>query len=108
MLIDDKSASASEIVAACLQDHGRATVVGQRSWGKGTVQNVIPIEAGKSLLKLTIASYWRPSGKNIHRTSKDADDWGVKPNDRCEVKLDDTEQARWALIATQARSRDRR
>ncbi len=94
VLIDDRSASASEIVAACLQDHQRATIVGQRSWGKGTVQNVIPLEGGKSLLKLTIASYWRPSGKNIHRTSKN-DDWGVTPDADCEVKLDEGQQARW-------------
>ncbi len=103
VLIDDRSASASEIVAACLQDHHRATIVGQRSWGKGTVQNVIPLEGGKSLLKLTIASYWRPSGKNIHRTSKD-DDWGVRPDPGCEVKLDESQQARWFQ---QQRQRDR-
>ena len=91
VLVNDKSAGASEIVAACLQDHGRAAVVGQRTWGKGTVQSVIPLEGGKSLLKLTIASYWRPSGKNIHRlsTSQDEDEWGVTPDPGCEVKLDE-------------------
>jgi carboxyl-terminal processing protease len=95
VLVNDKSASASEIVAACLQDHGRATVVGQRTWGKGTVQSVIPLEGGKSLLKLTIASYWRPSGKNIHRlsTSQETDEWGVKPDPGCEVKLDEKQTA---------------
>ncbi len=88
VLVNDKSASAAEIVAACLQDHHRATVVGERTWGKGTVQNVIPLEGGKSLLKLTIASYWRPSGKNIHRssTSQATDDWGVQPDPGCEVE----------------------
>ncbi len=98
VLVDDKSASASEIVAACLQDHGRATIVGERTWGKGTVQSVIPVEGGKSLLKLTIASYWRPSGKNIHRmsTSKETDEWGVKPDAGCEVKLDEKERTAWA------------
>lgn len=91
VLVNDKSASASEIVAACLQDHKRATVVGERTWGKGTVQNVIPLEGGRSLLKLTIASYWRPSGHNIHRleSSQDGDEWGVKPNAGFDVKLDD-------------------
>ena len=95
VLVNDKSASAAEIVAACLQDHGRATVVGERTWGKGTVQNVIPLEGGKSLLKLTIASYWRPSGKNIHRlsSSKEGDEWGVKPDAGCEVKLDERQRA---------------
>jgi carboxyl-terminal processing protease len=90
VLVNDKSASAAEIVAACLQDHSRAAIVGQRTWGKGTVQNVIPLEGGRSLLKLTIASYWRPSGKNIHRlqSSTDEDEWGVKADPDCEVKLD--------------------
>lgn len=95
VLVNDKSASASEIVAACLQDHERATIVGERTWGKGTVQNIIPLERGRSLLKLTIASYWRPSGKNIHRlsTSSEADEWGVSPSPGGEIKLDDKQEA---------------
>jgi carboxyl-terminal processing protease len=90
VLVNGQSASASEIVAACLQDHHRAKVVGERSFGKGTVQNLIPVEAGRSSLKLTIATYWRPSEKNIHRlsTSKDDDPWGVQPDEGGEVKLD--------------------
>jgi carboxyl-terminal processing protease len=93
------SASASEIVAACLQDHKRAIVVGERSWGKGTVQNVIRLEGGKSALKLTTASYWRPSGKNIHRSENATDDqdWGVRPNKGFEVKLDSEELERLLL-----------
>jgi carboxyl-terminal processing protease len=91
LLVNGHSASAAEIVAACLQDHHRAAVVGVRTWGKGTVQNVIPMEGGRSLLKLTIASYWRPSGKNIHRleSSEETDEWGVKPDVGNEVKLDE-------------------
>jgi carboxyl-terminal processing protease len=82
VIINHFSASASEIVAACLQDHHRATIVGERSWGKGSVQNVIELENGASALKLTTASYHRPSGKNIHRFpgAKDSDDWGVMPD----------------------------
>jgi carboxyl-terminal processing protease len=97
ILVNSKSASASEIVAACLQDHARATIVGERTWGKGTVQNVIPLEGGRSLLKLTIASYWRPSGKNIHRlsSSQETDEWGVKPDAGGEVKLDEKQSAQW-------------
>jgi carboxyl-terminal processing protease len=96
VLINGFSASASEIVAACLQDHGRATVVGQRSWGKGTVQNVIKLEGGRAGLKLTTASYWRPSGKNIHRSSdaSEEDDWGVRPDEGLEVVLTDEEADR--------------
>ncbi len=91
VLTDRFSASASEIVAACLQDHGRAIVIGERTWGKGTVQNIIRMEGGKSALKLTTASYWRPSGKNIHRgkNADEDDDWGVQPNDGFEIKLTD-------------------
>jgi carboxyl-terminal processing protease len=72
-----------------LQDHERAVVVGERSYGKGSVQNVIPMEKGQSALKLTTASYWRPSGKNIdrHPDSKETDEWGVQPNKGFEVKL---------------------
>ena len=89
VIVDRSSASASEIVAACLQDHKRAVVVGQRTWGKGTVQNVIDLEGGKSAIRFTIATYWRPSGKDIHkrRNSKDSDDWGVRPDPGLEVIL---------------------
>ncbi len=82
VLINHNSASASEILAACLQDHGRARVIGERSFGKGTVQNIIPLEGGRSALKLTTASYWRPNNKNIHRRkeARDTDDWGVSPD----------------------------
>jgi carboxyl-terminal processing protease len=91
VLVDRYSASASEIVAACLQDHQRALVAGQRTWGKGTVQNVIPLEHDTSALKLTTASYWRPNGTNIHR-AEDAgenDVWGVRPAPELEVTLTD-------------------
>jgi carboxyl-terminal processing protease len=83
VLVNRYSASASEIVSAALQDHKRAVVVGERTWGKGSVQNVIELESGKSALKLTTASYHRPSGKNIHRfpDSKDSDEWGVMPDE---------------------------
>ncbi len=91
VLVDHLSASASEIVAACLQDHHRATVVGERSWGKGTVQHVFELEGGRSALRLTTATYWRPSGKNIHRTStsKPEDSWGVMPDPGGLVELDE-------------------
>ncbi|MBD3671920.1 MAG: S41 family peptidase [Planctomycetaceae bacterium] len=83
VLINRYSASASEILSACLQDHDRATIIGERSWGKGSVQNVIPLDGEKSALKLTTASYHRPSGKNIHRFkgAKEDDEWGVMPDE---------------------------
>jgi carboxyl-terminal processing protease len=95
VLVNHYSASASEIVSACLQDHQRAVIVGDRTWGKGSVQNVIELEEGKSLLKLTTASYKRPNGHNIHRfpDAKDSDEWGVMPNSGFDLKLSDTEMA---------------
>lgn len=83
VLVNRFSASASEIVSAALQDHKRAIVIGERTWGKGSVQNVIELEGGDSALKLTTAGYHRPSGKNIHRSvkSKESDEWGVMPNE---------------------------
>lgn len=105
VLVDRFSASASEIVSAALQDHHRAIIVGERSFGKGSVQNVIRLAGEpKTALKLTTASYWRPSGKNIHRfpDAKDTDEWGVKPNEGFEVKLTDDERRAW-LMARRAR-----
>ena len=103
VLVDKFSASASEIVAACLQDHQRAVVAGQRSWGKGTVQNIIKLEGGKSALRLTVARYSRPSGKNIHKAAdaKDTDDWGVSPNPGLEMNLTNEEMETWVKARRQ-------
>jgi carboxyl-terminal processing protease len=65
VLINGESASASEIVAGALQDHKRATLVGSRSFGKGSVQTIIPLGAGNGALTLTTARYFTPSGKSI-------------------------------------------
>ncbi len=99
VLVNKYSASASEIVAAALQDHHREVVVGERSYGKGSVQNIIKMENGASALKLTTASYWRPSGQNIHRfpDSKDTDEWGVKPDAGFEVEMKDEERLAYVL-----------
>jgi carboxyl-terminal processing protease len=106
VLINKFSASASEIVAAALQDHKRAFVVGERSYGKGSVQNIILMENETSALKLTTASYWRPSGKNIHRfrdkkdfeaAKIDPDEWGVKPDKGLEVKMKDDERVQYLV-----------
>lgn len=105
VLVDGNSASASEIVSACLQDHGRAVVVGERSFGKGTVQTPIELEGGRSLMRLTIAGFWRPSGKNIHRKpeAKDGDEWGVSPTPGFDVPLNDEQRL---AIAKARRLRD--
>ena len=105
VLVNSESASASEIVAACLQDHGRAKIVGERTWGKGTVQHVIDLEGGHSRLRLTTASFWRPNGQNIHRfqASSDADPWGVRPDAGSEITLDSDQRAR---LVKERRKRD--
>jgi carboxyl-terminal processing protease len=91
VLVNRFSASASEIVSACLQDHHRAVVMGERTWGKGSVQNVIEMEGGQSALKLTTAGYHRPSGKNINRApdATEEDEWGVIPDEGYQLRLTD-------------------
>ena len=83
VLVNDGSASASEIVSAALQDHKRATVIGERTYGKGSVQKLLRLPGEPpAAVKLTTETYWRPSGANIDRirAPKDTpDDWGVKP-----------------------------
>ncbi len=98
VLVNRFSASASEIVAACLQDADRAIVVGQRSYGKGTVQEVV--DEGPGSMKLTVATYWRPSGQNINRPKDDGKNdvksatWGVSPNEGFSVPVEDEERER--------------
>ena len=89
VLVNQNSASASEIVSAASRTTSGPTVVGQRSYGKGSVQNILELEDGNSVLKLTVASYYRPSGENIHRfqNAKPTDKWGVSPDPGMEVKL---------------------
>lgn len=91
VMVNRFSASASEIFAAALQDHGRATVVGERSFGKGTVQSIFPLDGDRRAMKITTATYWRPNGSNIHRfpDSKEEDDWGVTPDEGGKMELDD-------------------
>lgn len=99
VLVNGHSASASEIVAAALQDHNRAIVIGERTFGKGSVQKLFTIPGPpEASLKLTAETYWRPNGKNIHRdprTAKETDEWGVKPNPGFEVPLTDEDRQSW-------------
>jgi len=82
VLINHNTASAAEIVAACLQDHKIATVIGTRSYGKGTVQELTALPFHLGLIRLTKAQYLRPSRQNINRTPTmtDTDIWGVSPD----------------------------
>ncbi|HEV7299120.1 MAG TPA: S41 family peptidase [Tepidisphaeraceae bacterium] len=84
VLVNEHSASAAEIVAGALKDHGRATVIGTRTYGKGSVQELIPLDERGGELKLTTAYYYLPSGRLVHR-KKDATDWGVEPHIKVEL-----------------------
>ena len=79
VLVDESSASASEIVSGAIRDNGRGTVIGARTFGKFSVQNLIPLGHSRTKLKLTTASYHLPSGASLHRTPT-SERWGVEPN----------------------------
>src|SRR4051812_45183366 len=91
VLVNRHTASAAEIIAACLQDHERATVIGERTFGQAVVKSLIPLKGGIGALKLPTGAYYRPSGKNMNRYPglTEADDWGVTPT--VEVSLSEEE-----------------
>ncbi len=78
LLVNEGSASGSEIIAGALQDHRRAVVMGGRTYGKASVQSVIPLADGSGL-RLTVARYYTPAGRMIHRDEK-AKTGGIKPD----------------------------
>ncbi len=85
VLVDEFSASASEIVSGALKDHNRATIVGTRTYGKGNVQEIIMLYPAK--MKMTIAYYYLPSNRKVHRNIKDKNhkDYGVEPDIKVEL-----------------------
>ena len=96
VLINYGSASASEIVAGALKDHKRAIIIGERSYGKGSVQSIIPLK-NKGAIRLTVAKYYLPSGNSISEV-------GVKPDievneegDNFRIKTADDNQLNYAI-----------
>jgi carboxyl-terminal processing protease len=89
ILVNEHSASAAEIVSGSLMDNRRAVVIGERTYGKGSVQEVIPLDEQGGELKLTVAYYYLPSGRLVHR-KKGATDWGVIP--QIHVPMDSAQQ----------------
>ena len=97
VLVNQYSASASEIVSGALKDHRRALVVGERTFGKGSVQMLFPLSDRSAYLKLTTSHYYLPAGRCIHR-EETSTDWGVDPDVTVEMT---PEQMRAAIDARQ-------
>jgi carboxyl-terminal processing protease len=97
VLVNDHSASASEIVSGSLKDNHRALVIGQRTFGKGSVQEVVPLNGDGGELKITVAYYYLPSGRLVHR-KKNATDWGVEPQIIVPVDDDGERQIREQML----------
>ena len=79
VLVNQYSASAAEILSGAIKDWRRGLIIGQRTYGKGSVQNVIPVRQGLARLKLTTQYYYLPSGRLLHRRNGDKT-WGVDPD----------------------------
>ena len=79
VLVDDRSASASEIVSGAVRDNNRGVVIGERTFGKFSVQNLIGLGRSGAKLKITTASYYLPNGDSLHRDPT-AETWGVEPD----------------------------
>lgn len=90
VLVNQGTASASEVLAGSLQDNARAKVIGTRTYGKGSVQEVRALPEGAGLLKMTTARYYLPSGRTVARTPGSTR-WGVEPDSGFHVAMTETE-----------------
>ena len=96
VLINYGSASASEIVAGALKDHKRAILVGENSYGKGSVQSIIPLK-NKGAIRLTVAKYYLPSGKSISEVGVRPDIEINEEGDNFKIKTDTDNQLNYAI-----------
>jgi carboxyl-terminal processing protease len=98
VLVNQFSASASEIVSGALQDQKRALVVGERTFGKGSVQMLFPLADHTAALKLTTSHYYLPSGRCIHKEDNSVT-WGVDPDLTVEMTTEQMRGAQEARVA---------
>jgi carboxyl-terminal processing protease len=103
VLVNGETMGGAELIAAALEDNRRATIAGQRSFGKASVQSMVSLPYGEMALKLTTGNFLRPSGKALHRfpDSKPGDDWGVRPAPALEIRLSSDLSAQlreWSLL----------
>lgn len=103
VLANEASASAAEILTGALSDNDRALFIGTRTFGKGSVQNVRPLDGGSGAIKITVAYYYLPNGRNIHRRPG-SKDWGVDPKDGYYVPMSSQEVR---TMSERRRERDR-
>ena len=96
VLINNGSASASEIVAGALKDHKRAILVGENSYGKGSVQSIIPLR-NKGAIRLTISKYYLPSGESISEVGVSPDIVVAEDNDNFRIDTDSDNQLTYAI-----------
>ena len=95
VLINNGSASASEIVAGALKDHKRAVLIGENSYGKGSVQSIIPLE-NDGAIRLTISKYYLPSGKSISEVGVTPDFLIEESSDEFRINTDTDNQLEFA------------
>lgn len=103
VLVNKRSASASEIVAGSLQDYHRAIIVGQRTYGKGLVQTILPLRDGKQAIKLTTAKYFTPNGRSIQKSNEK--EGGVLPDVQVPITLDEEKDLMQYFYETKAQKR---
>ena len=96
VLINYGSASASEIVAGALKDHKRAILLGENSYGKGSVQSIIPLK-NKGAIRLTVAKYYLPSGKSISQIGVSPDIEVNEEDDSFKIKTETDNQLNYAI-----------